>query len=77
MKAEIENIIIDWLKSGNENTTYLAHLIDVFVQSQLTESNKNYINKIDTIQWLLNQLMTLPQDGLKQLKKELSANLKN
>ena len=24
---KIEQIIIDWLKSGNENTTYLAHLI--------------------------------------------------
>lgn len=31
MRDEVEKIIIEWLESGNENTTYLAHKICVFL----------------------------------------------
>lgn len=34
LTKEIDKIIIEWLKSGNENTTYLAHLINEYVQKQ-------------------------------------------
>jgi hypothetical protein len=37
LEEEIEKIIIEWLKSGNENASHLSHLI--------AESSKRYIEK--------------------------------
>ena len=31
---QVEQIIIDWLKSGNENTTYLAELINTYYEEK-------------------------------------------
>lgn len=36
-RDKIEKLILDWLKSGNENTTYIAELI----KSSITETSLN------------------------------------
>lgn len=35
--AEIEKLIIDWLKSGNENTTYIANQISSLFKQPIAE----------------------------------------
>lgn len=39
-EEHIEKILLDWLKSGNENTTHCAHLISEYVSSLKKDSPK-------------------------------------
>jgi hypothetical protein len=46
--AEIEKIIVDWLKSENENATYCAHLISEHIKLKSSQARREILNTLPT-----------------------------
>ena len=47
---EVENIIIDWLRSGNENATLPATIINDLYSSKLSEKDKEIANFVEILE---------------------------